>query len=191
MTEKDLPPLRTRVSNALVAGQKIVSAALRGNKLAASGETQVSRMHACNNCEYFRRSDRTCSKCGCSIDSKIALATESCPDGHWHSVSRRPKDGDAVADGWVLLEIEQELRNILEVDSQLVKLFNEYQIDTQAGGCSSCRKRRYIKLFERALGVDIAKMDMRQKKMLKDALIHFVYVNTPGPVLIDDLIGEK
>jgi len=37
----------------------------------------------CKTCEFWRTSDNRCSKCGCYLKFKVAMATEHCPVKKW------------------------------------------------------------------------------------------------------------
>jgi len=43
----------------------------------------VDRMKVCSECPMFRNDNWTCGKCGCYIDKKAKMTTESCPDNKW------------------------------------------------------------------------------------------------------------
>ena len=189
--EKPLPPMHSRVRNAIVAGSRIISAAARGNKLGASTEVQASRLAVCLACEEYRKSDETCAECGCPVKNKIALSTESCPLGKWHAVNRVPSDKEDILDGEGILEYEAELRDILEVTSPMVTMFNEYRQSLETGNCNRCIKKRYKKIIEKTISSEILKMNKIQKQKLRDLFTDYKYIKAPSVTNIDDLIGEK
>lgn len=43
----------------------------------------VDRMKVCSECLMFRNDNWTCGKCGCYIDKKAKMTTESCPENKW------------------------------------------------------------------------------------------------------------
>lgn len=42
---------------------------------------KIDRLETCRPCEH--RSLAMCTRCGCFIQAKIRVASESCPDGRW------------------------------------------------------------------------------------------------------------
>ena len=66
-------------------GKAMIRNALNGGKT-ASAETQAARLALCNICPHLT-AERRCAHraCGCWIDAKIKLASESCPIKKWES----------------------------------------------------------------------------------------------------------
>lgn len=48
-----------------------------------SMQTRLERAGHCQKCEYYRRSIKQCTICGCLVNLKVTLAKESCPVGKW------------------------------------------------------------------------------------------------------------
>lgn len=49
-------------------------------------EEKSKRIDICNSCEFLFRLTRTCTKCGCFVDSKAALAKSECPMDKWTKI---------------------------------------------------------------------------------------------------------
>jgi|10_taG_2_1085330.scaffolds.fasta_scaffold36665_2 hypothetical protein len=41
------------------------------------------RMLICNSCEFLKRNNSSCGVCGCAIEYKGRMKTESCPKNKW------------------------------------------------------------------------------------------------------------
>jgi len=54
-------------------------------QLAPEDKSQ-ERLNICSSCEFFKLPLKVCSKCGCSMDGKVKIATASCPIEKWHKV---------------------------------------------------------------------------------------------------------
>lgn len=46
-------------------------------------ELSAERLTICRSCEWFRKSNQTCKKCGCFMKLKTTLAQAKCPMGKW------------------------------------------------------------------------------------------------------------
>jgi len=46
-------------------------------------EIAAYRLSICETCEHFRKTSRTCRKCGCFMKLKTTLAKSKCPVGKW------------------------------------------------------------------------------------------------------------
>lgn len=51
-----------------------------------------ARMEACLKCEFASANGHygVCGKCGCDIESKVRIATETCPIGNWETIESNP-----------------------------------------------------------------------------------------------------
>lgn len=77
--EKQLPSKAAMARNAFkAAGQAIASGFKK-----VSEEEQARRLAICEGCEFFRQSDKRCSKCGCAMKWKSRLAGWHCPIEKW------------------------------------------------------------------------------------------------------------
>ena len=81
-----LPSLARQATNAAKAGAKFVRSGFR----LASEDTQQTRIAACEACEWFLSDVRRCAheQCGCYVDAKVKVASESCPIGQWSEEPR-------------------------------------------------------------------------------------------------------
>lgn len=43
----------------------------------------IDRLTICRNCKNFNCEKWICKKCGCYLDKKAKMNTESCPDDKW------------------------------------------------------------------------------------------------------------
>ena len=48
-----------------------------------SMQIRLERAGHCQKCEYYRRTTKQCTKCGCLINLKVTIAKEECPIGTW------------------------------------------------------------------------------------------------------------
>jgi hypothetical protein len=48
-----------------------------------SDEQKAARLTICAGCEFFIAVENRCSKCGCKLDAKAAMRSQSCPLGKW------------------------------------------------------------------------------------------------------------
>jgi ribosomal protein L32 len=46
-------------------------------------ELSAERLTICRSCEWFRKSNQTCKKCGCFMKLKTTLERAACPIGKW------------------------------------------------------------------------------------------------------------
>lgn len=56
---------------------------LNPNKPRSSEELREYRFQICQTCEFFRKTNQTCKKCGCFMKLKTTLGQASCPVGKW------------------------------------------------------------------------------------------------------------
>lgn len=73
------PPLRTRARS---LGKSVVRWAASGFARATPDEYDRRRA-ICQACELYDAEKDRCTKCGCGLKAKPALATEKCPIGKW------------------------------------------------------------------------------------------------------------
>lgn len=57
-------------------------------------KTRLERAGHCQQCEFYRRSTKQCTKCGCLVNLKVTVANTSCPVGKWKEV---PGGNDIVS----------------------------------------------------------------------------------------------
>jgi len=50
-------------------------------------KTRLERATICQACEYYRRSIKQCTECGCLVNFKVIFAAQSCPIGKWKEVA--------------------------------------------------------------------------------------------------------
>ena len=81
--EPPLPPKAEMLGNAMSSVVKMVYEGASGNQVKLSKEEAATRLEICNGCEFFRKSDQRCSKCGCFMAIKTYLKAEKCPTGKW------------------------------------------------------------------------------------------------------------
>lgn len=46
-------------------------------------DTYIDRLSFCKSCKYFNNENWTCKICGCYLDKKAKMNTESCPEYKW------------------------------------------------------------------------------------------------------------
>ena len=49
-------------------------------------KTRLERAGHCQRCEYYRRSLRQCTQCGCFVNLKVMMAAQACPIGKWTEI---------------------------------------------------------------------------------------------------------
>lgn len=77
------PGLFKRGRNLAKAVAKAGAAAISGDTVFCRKLDAEQRVLICEACELFDGSDRTCSDCGCFVDAKAKIQTESCPMAKW------------------------------------------------------------------------------------------------------------
>jgi hypothetical protein len=48
-----------------------------------TNEAKAARHAICAECEFMIASENRCSKCGCNLEAKAAMRSQSCPLGKW------------------------------------------------------------------------------------------------------------
>lgn len=74
-----LPKNKTLFKNALKAAGEVVQKGFKP----ATPEEQERRLKICHACEFFRKSDNRCGKCGCFLQWKSRMRAWSCPVDKW------------------------------------------------------------------------------------------------------------
>lgn len=64
---------------------RVVYARARGFRTVSTVDEMDQRLDLCLPCEFLS-SEGDCRVCGCPVDSKVVLATESCPKRKWPAV---------------------------------------------------------------------------------------------------------
>ena len=87
MDENNKPELPKRPEPNIVSkGWSLTKSLMR---YAVEGFPNVSeqvfeaRMLTCNSCEFLKKKESTCGVCGCAIEYKGRMGTESCPKNKW------------------------------------------------------------------------------------------------------------
>lgn len=78
-SEMEYPSVLEMTKNAVLAGAKFIS---KGARFEGEKE-QERRMEICNSCPLFDKVQKRCTKCGCYMNFKTMLSSESCPIGKW------------------------------------------------------------------------------------------------------------
>lgn len=77
--QKPLPSKMTMAKNlAMAIGDGIV-----GGFHPASQEEKARRLNICFDCEYYRKEDSRCARCGCYLKFKAGIQTWHCPIEKW------------------------------------------------------------------------------------------------------------
>ena len=74
-----LPSLGKMAGNLVKSAGTAIHAAVRGKTALRTVDEVQGCMALCESCEFFRLSDRRCSKCGCRAQWKARLANWHCP----------------------------------------------------------------------------------------------------------------
>lgn len=83
MEEPKLPSMTSMAGNLLKTAVNTVKTAVKGKSVSTSSLEANTRLAICQTCEYFRKSDQRCSKCGCFMAVKTYLKAEHCPVSKW------------------------------------------------------------------------------------------------------------
>ena len=46
-------------------------------------QTRLERAGHCQKCEFYKRSRKQCTLCGCLVNLKVTIASSTCPAGKW------------------------------------------------------------------------------------------------------------
>lgn len=84
--QPELPPLKDMAKGFLGTAADVLVGAFQGENVVVSNEVYNTRMSICNTCEFFRKDDKRCSKCGCFMEAKTRFKRTFCPVGKWKSV---------------------------------------------------------------------------------------------------------
>lgn len=79
---RGLPPLTTMAKNITLSLVNVIRSAGKGGGIVASSDTIQKRINICKSCEHAMSKNR-CKICGCFLDVKTGLKTESCPLDKW------------------------------------------------------------------------------------------------------------
>jgi len=70
------------LQKAVSLGKAVVTHAITGFEY-ADQQTLTARMAICDICEHYRKAVNTCNLCGCSLQSKMKMASQHCPIDKW------------------------------------------------------------------------------------------------------------
>lgn len=80
---KELPSLKNMVNGFLGTAKDVIDGAVHGEGLLVTEDVYNQRMQICNTCEFFRKDDKRCTKCGCFMEAKTRFKKTFCPIHHW------------------------------------------------------------------------------------------------------------
>lgn len=81
--EPALPPATTMAKNLISSIGQVAKQAIQGKGVYNNEEIAQRRLGRCNKCEFFRKSDQRCSRCGCWMAVKTYLKAMECPLKYW------------------------------------------------------------------------------------------------------------
>jgi hypothetical protein len=84
-TQPELPPMKDMVKGFLGTAKDIVFGAVHGEDVLVTEEVYNTRMSICAGCEFFRKEDKRCSKCGCFMEAKTRFKKTFCPIHKWEA----------------------------------------------------------------------------------------------------------
>lgn len=84
--EPALPTAGAMAKGLLGTAKDVVKGIVHNQGVFVSDEVHTERMRICEGCEFFRQSDRRCSKCGCFMQNKTKLKKAYCPIHKWGSI---------------------------------------------------------------------------------------------------------
>ena len=76
------------VRNASKAAGRVIVAVATGQGVFVSEKMRADRVATCERCVHFIAQFRQCEVCGCFVDAKSRLQTESCPRHKWAITSQ-------------------------------------------------------------------------------------------------------
>lgn len=83
--EPELPPVKDMAKGFLGSAKDVLLGAFQGEHTLVTEEVYTTRMSICEACEFFRKSDKRCSKCGCFMEAKTRFKRTFCPIHKWES----------------------------------------------------------------------------------------------------------
>jgi hypothetical protein len=83
--QPELPPLKDMAKGFLGTAADVLVGAFQGGDVVVTEEVYNTRMNICNTCEFFRKVDKRCSKCGCFMEAKTRFKRTTCPMNKWES----------------------------------------------------------------------------------------------------------
>jgi hypothetical protein len=81
--QPELPPLKEMAKGFLGSVKDVLLGAVQGEDIVVTEEVYTSRMNICNSCEFFRKTDSRCAKCGCFMEAKTRFKRTFCPIHKW------------------------------------------------------------------------------------------------------------
>lgn len=82
----ELPSFADMAKNLFGSAKDIVAGAVRGEGILVEEQVYIDRMNICNNCEFFKRDEKRCTKCGCFMEAKSRFKKTYCPIHKWEEV---------------------------------------------------------------------------------------------------------
>lgn len=86
MSDEPMPSKVAQALSLMKAGGKAVKHSLTtGRSFKTPPELQQKRLAICETCPFVKETAKgiKCTKCGCRLQSKTNVVTESCPIGKW------------------------------------------------------------------------------------------------------------
>jgi hypothetical protein len=81
-----LPSAYEQLKGFLSSAKSVVGSAMAGEGVLVDEATYEARMGICSTCEFLRKDDLRCSKCGCFMKNKSMFKSVGCPEHKWGAV---------------------------------------------------------------------------------------------------------
>lgn len=84
---QELPPFIDMAKALLGSAKDIVSGAVQGEGVLVTEDVYNNRISICSSCEFFRKEDKRCTKCGCFMEAKTRFKKTHCPVNKWEKLN--------------------------------------------------------------------------------------------------------
>lgn len=81
--EPELPSTKDMANGFLGSAKDVLLGVFQGEHALVTEEVYITRMNICEGCEFFRKSDKRCSQCGCFMEVKARFNKTFCPVNKW------------------------------------------------------------------------------------------------------------
>lgn len=80
---KELPSFKDMAKQFISSAADVVGGVIDGTDILVTEHVYTNRITTCHGCEFFRKDDKRCTKCGCFMEAKTRFAKTNCPIGKW------------------------------------------------------------------------------------------------------------
>jgi hypothetical protein len=83
--QPELPSFKEMAKGFIGSAKDVLFGAFKGEDVIVTEEVYNTRINICNSCEFFRKDDKRCSKCGCFMEAKTRFKSTYCPIHKWEA----------------------------------------------------------------------------------------------------------